>query len=222
VRPYLPLAATFAICLAACGGDTSTVQVDASTGGDATASDAQRLPDARGDSGTVPDAASPDAASDAASADSGQDAPSADASPADAGQDVVSADAAADAGPTDSGQDAATDASSFDAAIDAPLDSSTDAGAGCSATPPTGSCATNGRTCTYPAQSCVCSFGAPVASSLHWICLTLSAGCPDPEPAVGSSCTQSGLVCDYGACIGGTAVQCNGSTWAADHPICPG
>ena len=222
MRPFLPLAAAFALCLSACGGDTSTVPVDASSGGDATASDAQRPPDARGDGVTVTDAASPDSSGDAAPADSGQDALSADASPTDAGQDVLSEDAAADAGLADSGQDAVIDAGSLDAAADALPDSSTDAGAGCSATAPTGSCATNGHACTYPTQSCVCSFGAPVASSLHWVCLTLPAGCPDPEPAVGSSCTQSGLVCDYGACIGGTAVQCNGSTWAANHPICPG
>jgi hypothetical protein len=57
---------------------------------------------------------------------------------------------------------------------------------------------------------------------LNWSCSMLNTGCPQSPPALGSGCTQEGLVCDYGACIGGEKVICTEGAWVNDIGGCPG
>ncbi len=80
----------------------------------------------------------------------------------------------------------------------------------------------SGEKCNYPTESCICSNGEPPTSMLHWNCSTLTAGCPQDPPAVGSACTDNGLVCDYGACVGGERVICTAGKWVSDPGVCPG
>jgi hypothetical protein len=46
-------------------------------------------------------------------------------------------------------------------------------------------------------------------------------GCPEPRPRIGAACTQSGLECDYGACFGGVALDCQGGYWQQAQVACP-
>ena len=146
----------------------------------------------------------------------------------DAGADVVSHDAkkavdvmtpvdtgrSVDAG-ADSGR--STDAGpSSDAGTDAPL------GAGCPGSVPSGSCTDNQTSCQYPTSWCVCSYGSPPTNTLGWRCTSLAAGCPDPAPAVGATCPEAGLMCDYGHCMGGAELVCQGGAWANGGAGCPG
>jgi hypothetical protein len=97
-------------------------------------------------------------------------------------------------------------------------------GPNCPGTAPSGSCGPSGATCNYPGDSCRCTFGSPPTNMLHWECSTLTAGCPQDPPGIGSSCSMSehGLVCDYGGCSGGEKVECTSGIWVDDVGICPG
>ena len=48
-----------------------------------------------------------------------------------------------------------------------------------------------------------------------------AAGCPEPRPRIGSSCTQPGLSCDYGSCTGGVLLQCTDGSWQMVDTPCP-
>lgn len=152
---------------------------------------------------------------------------SADGHATDSRADVEGRDAAQG---RDSGHDAAqtVDAGSApDSGSDAgaPIDASGgggDAGAGCPTSVPSGTCSMAQQVCEYATAWCDCSYGNPPTNNLGWHCTTLAAGCPDPAPTVGQSCTSSGLTCDYGQCMGGHAYVCQGGAWAMGGIACPG
>jgi hypothetical protein len=54
-----------------------------------------------------------------------------------------------------------------------------------------------------------------------WTCSQPAAGCPNPRPRIGSSCSQDGLSCNYGACSGGVEVQCKDGYWQQANVPCP-
>jgi hypothetical protein len=192
--------------LVACGG--STVDSSGSDGGGTP--DGGSRSDARGSNDATPKRDT------GASPDSGH-APHPDGSTGrgDA-SDATGPDGAAtpDATTHDSGT---PDASAPpDAGVDAPI------GAGCSATIPSGMCTQVGQMCEYPTAACICSHGSVPTTMLSWYCTTLPAGCPDPAPALDSSCSSPGTVCDYGMCMGGEKVVCTGGKWVTDQGGCPG
>ncbi|MGO8993775.1 MAG: hypothetical protein ACLQVI_10640 [Polyangiaceae bacterium] len=85
------------------------------------------------------------------------------------------------------------------------------------------SCSPAGLDCPYAQGECNCS-NTPIATPTPvWQCSTPAAGCPEPRPRIGSPCTQtqSGLSCDYGACTGGAAVQCENGIWNQVNEPCP-
>jgi hypothetical protein len=83
-------------------------------------------------------------------------------------------------------------------------------------------CLPQGLDCAYPQGQCNCAFTVPVSNSGPvWQCSTPAQGCPDPRPRIGSSCTQPGLDCDYGACTGGINLECVDGTWQQQATACP-
>jgi hypothetical protein len=90
-------------------------------------------------------------------------------------------------------------------------------------------CAPPGLECDYPQGRCACSlgFGGPIqvdAGTGHWSCEAPPKGCPQPRPRVGSACTvPSNLSCNYGACVllGGVTMQCQGGIWVETPTACP-
>jgi hypothetical protein len=101
-----------------------------------------------------------------------------------------------------------------------------DAGATCPSTyagvPTTQACSPEGLACEYAQGTCYCSLGpGPVQMTAHWYCTPTPAGCPPPRPDIGQSCSQAGLSCDYGACLGGAAVVCDNGIWEQQAVACP-
>lgn len=84
-------------------------------------------------------------------------------------------------------------------------------------------CTTEGLTCSYAEGECICtrSFGGPQRVTPGWYCFTTPAGCPSPRPAVGSSCSQEGQDCNYGACSGGIDLACKSGRWQPQEVPCP-
>ena len=83
-------------------------------------------------------------------------------------------------------------------------------------------CSPLGLDCAYAQGQCNCADTVPASGPTPvWQCSTPAAGCPDPRPRIGSSCTQEGLSCDYGACTGGVELQCTGGVWASQVTACP-
>lgn len=101
---------------------------------------------------------------------------------------------------------------------------------GCSATCPGSygdiaqgqSCPALGLDCSYSEGQCNCApllegaSGGPV-----WQCSAPAGGCPEPRADLGTACTQEGLSCDYGACSGGIAEQCQNGQWQEEATACP-
>jgi hypothetical protein len=82
-------------------------------------------------------------------------------------------------------------------------------------------CSPDGLDCAYKEGQCDCAFTLPTGGvSPVWQCAS-PPGCPEPRPRIGSSCTQQGLSCDYGACTGGVEVQCTGGVWQQMQTACP-
>jgi hypothetical protein len=83
-------------------------------------------------------------------------------------------------------------------------------------------CNPQGLDCGYAQGQCNCDI-EPESAKLGpvWLCTTPAAGCPDPRPNIGASCTQPGLSCDYGACTGGIELQCTDGTWQEEATACP-
>jgi hypothetical protein len=83
-------------------------------------------------------------------------------------------------------------------------------------------CNPQGLDCGYSQGQCNCDV-EPESAKLGpvWLCTTPAAGCPDPRPNIGASCTQPGLSCDYGACTGGVELQCTEGTWQEEATACP-
>jgi hypothetical protein len=119
-----------------------------------------------------------------------------------------------EAGGHDAGgsHDAGHDAGSRDAGPKPEAGAHGDAGAGCPGEPPLGECDDRGQMCDYPGTACICaSEGVAV---MMWSCATNPPQCPQFPPVVGSTCTQAGLVCNYGHCNGGPEVECTANKWA--------
>jgi hypothetical protein len=87
-------------------------------------------------------------------------------------------------------------------------------------------CTDKGLVCAYPAGTCTCAAaGAAVSTDagIHWTCFPAQPGCPTPRPDIGSACpaTTTPNTCDYGACSGGVAVECEAGTWQVAMTACP-
>jgi hypothetical protein len=83
-------------------------------------------------------------------------------------------------------------------------------------------CSPEGLDCSYAEGQCDCTSTLPVASPAPvWECTTPASGCPAPRPRIGSPCTQPGLSCNYGACTGGVAVECENGIWTQELLPCP-
>jgi hypothetical protein len=92
-----------------------------------------------------------------------------------------------------------------------------------SAVPQRKSCTPAGLDCAYPEGQCNCADTLPVSTGGPvWQCTMPSSGCPEPRPDIGSPCSQPGQSCDYGACAGGAAVECNEGRWQEMLVPCPG
>jgi hypothetical protein len=102
-----------------------------------------------------------------------------------------------------------------------------DAGAACAATyatvPVNQQCTPQGLACAYAQGSCYCSLGAgPVSMGPpKWLCVATPAGCPGPRPNIGEACSEPGLSCDYGACLGGVELACQNGQWQEQAVPCP-
>jgi hypothetical protein len=87
-----------------------------------------------------------------------------------------------------------------------------------------GSCTDTTLLCGYPEGRCACVTG-PDAGPPQWVCEQPASGCSTPRPRIGESCSNDGLVCDYGACAfgtvrGGIAIKCTGGYWQETAPTC--
>jgi hypothetical protein len=122
-------------------------------------------------------------------------------------------------GPEDTGTPHDT-GTSHDAGVDAPI------GPECPGSAPSGVCTMPQQTCEYTNGICICSHGSLPTTQLSWHCTILASGCPDPQPTLHATCTQPGLTCDYGACLGGQAFECTaeggGDEWEKAGIACPG
>jgi hypothetical protein len=86
---------------------------------------------------------------------------------------------------------------------------------------PEGACAVDasalaGVECYYPEARCWCSQGTFPAT---WQCdLTMTPGCPEPRPRIGTPCDASdaALLCRYPLCL---AQVCRSGSWE-NYPIC--
>ena len=89
-----------------------------------------------------------------------------------------------------------------------------------------GSCTPQGLLCGYPQGTCSCGFGfgPPVlrdGGGPFWTCGQNAAGCPYPRPDIGTACSTEGQSCNYAACAGGVALQCEGGVWKRTFLPCP-
>jgi hypothetical protein len=85
-------------------------------------------------------------------------------------------------------------------------------------------CTPDGLDCAYAEGQCDCTFSLPAGGTMPtWHCFH-PTGCPEPRPRVGDACTpsQDGLMCDYGACMGGIAETCSNGYWHWTMLPCPG
>jgi hypothetical protein len=167
------------------------------------------------DGGSSPDGTSGKDSGSKADSGHAHDAKTSDAHPADVG--TPSETGGDDAADDTTGDDSSTpDATGVDAPI----------GPGCPGSPPSGLCTMPQQTCEYTTGVCICSHGSLPTTQLSWHCTTLSSGCPDPQPTLHATCTQPGLTCDYGACMGGQAFECTaegaGDEWENAGIACPG
>jgi len=78
-----------------------------------------------------------------------------------------------------------------------------------------------GTTCSYAQGFCGCSVGgggpvpADASAVATWICDTPEAGCPQPRPRLGTTCSPNNLQCDYSPCElpTGTSIACIDGVW---------
>jgi hypothetical protein len=83
-------------------------------------------------------------------------------------------------------------------------------------------CTPQGLDCSYPEGQCNCAPTVPASGpGPVWQCSIPAAGCPEPRPDIGTSCTQPSLTCDYGACTGGVELQCTDGSWQVVDAPCP-
>jgi hypothetical protein len=96
------------------------------------------------------------------------------------------------------------------------------------AVPAGNDCTSPNLACAYPEGRCECATptgGPPRAGGgAIWSCDKPATGCPQPRPALGSSCSAaSALVCDYGACTlpAGVVETCQDGVWVDTIKACP-
>jgi hypothetical protein len=80
-------------------------------------------------------------------------------------------------------------------------------------------CAQDGLACSYAEGWCYCTN----PGTLHplWQCFPPpAAGCPQSPPEAGTSCSQAGLLCDYGYCTG-PYLGCTSGAWQYAFETCP-
>jgi hypothetical protein len=113
---------------------------------------------------------------------------------------------------------------------------STTSSAGCPATyadvqAQDGQCAMAdvGESCVYAEARCDCSRTCGMegvgGTGGIWCCPDAPPGgsCPSPRPRLGTACTTSTSVCDYGACSGNVELQCTDGVWQKVTQFgCPG
>ncbi len=87
-----------------------------------------------------------------------------------------------------------------------------------------GKCPTDGQTCAYPEGVCICTTdpgGLPTTDGPLWSCEPPGSGCSPERPTLGTPCSSSSTVCDYGGCNGGLDEQCVDGFWAIAMTACP-
>ena len=84
-------------------------------------------------------------------------------------------------------------------------------------------CSPDTLTCAYPEGECICTtnLGGPQSQTAQWDCIPATNGCPSPRPDIGTSCSQPGLDCNYGACGGGVDLVCKDGRWQQVYIPCP-
>jgi hypothetical protein len=82
--------------------------------------------------------------------------------------------------------------------------------------------ADNGLACAYSRGECFCEMDIEFGTGTLWQCSSLNPGCPSPRHDIGTPCTDEGLVCDYGACLGGVELSCSSGYWQQAGTSCPG
>ncbi|MCK5797663.1 MAG: hypothetical protein KAI47_10795 [Deltaproteobacteria bacterium] len=88
----------------------------------------------------------------------------------------------------------------------------------CSPQQPSGFCKTSDPVCRYGDIVCTCvgvcsGVQPPPGQDRVWACVNpQTVACPKTSPKNGASCTQNGLVCDYGSC-GGSTATCTAGQW---------
>jgi hypothetical protein len=91
-----------------------------------------------------------------------------------------------------------------------------------SAVPVGKTCSPAGLDCAYPEGQCNCSVSGPVVGpNPDWQCSMPAEGCAEPRPRIGEACSQPALMCNYGACTGGVALQCVDGSWQRAEVPCP-
>jgi hypothetical protein len=98
---------------------------------------------------------------------------------------------------------------------------------GCpSSFPSEGEVCSTSSVCAYPQGLCSCSDQSPVLledAGFTWGCDLPAAGCPEPRPHAGTSCSDQGQICYYGECSLGSAQQtCTNGTWNVQLLACGG
>jgi hypothetical protein len=229
LRLSLFAVAPFALSIAACGGSTSSPLAgdagsESDTGTTHPSHDSGHSTDHDGATKDAPATAHDSGAHhDAAAHDSGHTVDSSTPPDSSTEPDAVALDSGIpidSSTPTDSATPADT-GSPQDSGGNSPV---------CPATVPMGNCSQPNLACDYPpagsngeGSACICTNGDPPTSMTTWHCTSLAAGCPTQQPTIGTACTQVGLVCDYGMCMGGAKVQCTNNKWKDDMMGgCPG
>jgi len=84
-------------------------------------------------------------------------------------------------------------------------------------------CAPNQLSCAYPQGECICttSMGGLQKMTPSWECFPAQSGCPSPRPDIGSPCSGTQQLCDYGSCSGGVALSCVNGAWQEAAVLCP-
>jgi hypothetical protein len=91
------------------------------------------------------------------------------------------------------------------------------------------SCTKEGAICTYSGGTVVCGCsacaGGPCGTNPTWHCAQppIDGRCPKLMPNLGTTCTVSGVECDYGSCSAGTIAgrKCDGTIWVDVPMACP-
>jgi hypothetical protein len=92
------------------------------------------------------------------------------------------------------------------------------------------SCMTGTEVCAFgDGTRCNCAPCPPGGPACRpgptmWYCFPppTDPACPRAMPNFGDPCSPDGTMCDYGGCMGGFAMICQGGIWAMNSVACPG